>query len=198
MKKILYTVALFFVTFSAAHSQNIWSINYDVGFPVGDLSDYVSKPSWRGFGVSGASYITDNINIGGTFVWSGYYDKNDRTTYSEPGTDLTSAVWKYMYVTTLSFDVNYSFMPGGAIQPYAGFGMGPYYVQQETQAGRYLIVDKNWKFALAPQIGVNMPFGASDWGLHVRARYNNVFYNVNDMKNLSNISVSVGFVYIGF
>lgn len=198
MKKILYTVALFFAMISTANSQNIWSINYDIGVPLGDFTNYISKTSWRGFGVSGAKYVTDNINIGGTFLWSGFYEKVDRQTYSEPGVDLTTSLWKHMYITQLSFDANYSFMPGGTIQPYAGLGMGPYFIQQETQAGRYLVQDKEWKFALSPQIGVNLPFGASDWGLHVRARYNNIFYNTNDIKNLSNISFTVGFVYIGF
>lgn len=198
MKKLLYTLAFIFTMSFSGYGQNIWSFNYNVGVPVGDFSNYIDQASWRGFGISGASYITDNITIGGTFNWQGYGQQEARSTYSEPGRDLTAQVWKRMYITTLALDANYVFMSGGNVQPYAGLGFGPYYVQQETQPGSYLIIDKTWKMALSPQVGVYLPFGASDWGAHVRARYDNVFYSVQNIKNLSQLSFSVGFVYIGF
>ena len=92
MKKILYILGLLITMSISGFGQNIWSFNYNVGVPIGDFSNYIDKTSWRGFGISGASYITDNITIGGTFNWQGYGQTEARTTYSEPGRDLTAQV----------------------------------------------------------------------------------------------------------
>jgi opacity protein-like surface antigen len=192
MKKIY--IALFIILFGASSgfSQAFWTVSYDIGLPVGEFADFIPKASFRGFSINGNGYLTDNITLGGTFHWSGYYEHLDRDTYQLEDGALTSEIWKKTYFSVFTFNARYMFKPEGSISPYVGLGMGPYHVEQSTQAGAYISTSKNWKFGLTPDAGVFLPFGGSDWGLNVRATYNAVFYNLNDINTLSYFHFSVG------
>ena len=192
MKKIYITILIAVFGVSAGFSQGFWTVSYDMGIPVGDFSDFISKTSFRGFSINGNAYFTDNVTLGGTFHWSGFYEHFNRDTYELEDGALTSEIWKKMYFTTFLFNAKYMFKPEGTIQPYIGIGMGPYYIEESTQAGSYISTPKNWKFGLAPDLGIYVPLGMSDWGLNVKATYNSIFYNVGDMNTLSYLYFSVG------
>ncbi len=192
MKKIYITFLIALFGISSGFSQAFWTVNYDIGVPLGDFSDFISKASFRGFSVNGNAYLTDNVTLGGTFHWSGYYEHFDRTTYPLDDGAVTSEVWKKMYFAPITFNARYIIKPPGAVQPYVGLGMGAYFVEQSTQAGRYITNPKNWKFGLSPDAGVYIPFGISDWGLNIKATYNAIFYNVADINTLSYLYFSVG------
>ncbi|HEC42649.1 MAG TPA: hypothetical protein ENI20_07465 [Bacteroides sp.] len=196
MKKIYIAIIVAMFGVTSAWSQAFWTVNYDMGVPLGDFSEYIGEPSWRGFSINGNGYLTDNILLGGSYHWSGFYEHNQRDTYQRDNGALTSEVWKKMYFSNFLFNASYMFIPEGKFQPYLGIGMGAYHVEQNTQAGRYATVSKNWKFGFSPQAGLYMPFGGfNDWGINVKATYNSIFYNVGDINTLSYLSVSVG---IGF
>ena len=152
----------------------------------------MGKSSFRGFSVNGNGYLTDNITLGGTFHWSGYYEHLNRDTYPVENGDLTSEIWKKVYFAPLTFNARYMIKPEGPIRPYVGLGMGAYHVEQSIQAGSYQKTHKNWKFGLAPDAGVFIPFGVNDWGLNIKATYNAIFYNVADINTLQNLSFSIG------
>lgn len=192
MKKLYITLVVVLMGASSAFSQAFWTVSYDIGVPIGEFGKFMGEPSFRGFSVNGNGYLTDNITLGGTFHWSGFYEHLDRDTYQLDDGALTSEIWKKAYFSTLTFNARYMFKPEGAIQPYVGLGMGGYHVEQSTQAGKYISTSKNWKFGLTPDAGVYFPFGVSDWGLNVKATYNAIFYNVNDINTLSYLYFSVG------
>jgi outer membrane protein len=198
MKKAIIVLAMAVIGGSSGFSQNVWTLNYEIGLPVGEMSDFISKTSFRGFSVNGNSYINDNISLGGTFQWNTFYEKYPRDTYELPDGAVTSTVWAKMYVIPLIFNTRYNFMPNGTFQPYAGLGLGAYYIEQETQVGIYIDRPKNWRFGLQPELGLYYPFGMSDFGIFARAAYNHVFYNVGDIKNLGYLSFSVGLAIFGF
>jgi len=192
MKKIYITLILAIFGISGAFSKAFWTINYDMGVPMGAFSDYISKSSFRGFSINGNKYINDNITLGGTYSWSAYREHLPRNTYELDDGALTSEIWKKMYINTFLFNARYMFKPEASLQPYVGLGMGAYHVEQNTQAGRYISIPKNWKFGLAPEVGLFVPIGVSDWGLNVKATYNAIFYNVEDINTLTNLQFSVG------
>jgi outer membrane protein W len=192
MKRLYIAFVIIIFGATSAFSQAFWTVSYDIGLPMGEFADFIGKPSFRGFTVNGNGYLTDNITLGGTFHWSGYYEHLDRDTYPVDQGHLTSEIWKKAYFVPLTFNARYMFKPEASVQPYLGLGLGAYHVEQSTQAGLYQSTQKNWKFGLAPDAGVYFPFGVSDWGLTVKATYNAIFYNVADINTLSYIYFSVG------
>jgi opacity protein-like surface antigen len=199
MKKAIIILALVVFSGTAAFAQNIWTINYDIGIPLGGMTDYISKTSWRGFSINGQSYITDKMTLGGTFQWSAFYEKYPRNTYELPDGAVTSTVWSKMYVMPLLVNARYNFKPEGTFRPYVGLGTGAYYIQQETQVGLYLDSPKNWRFGLAPELGLYYPFGMSDLALHARVAYNHVFYNVDPVgSSLGFLDISIGLAFFSW
>ena len=193
MKKAIILLAVAALSGSAALAQNVWTVNYEIGIPLGSMSDYVSKASFRGFSVNGNTYISDNITVGGTMHWSAYYEKYPRNTYELADGAITSTVWAKAYIMPLLANIRYNFLPEGTIRPYVGLGTGAYYIQQETQIGLYVDNRNNWRWGLTPEVGLYYPFGLSDFGLHARVGYNHVFYNVEPIgSSLSNLTVSIG------
>jgi outer membrane protein W len=193
MKKAIIILALAAVSGTAAVAQNVWTVNYEIGLPLGSMSDYVSKTSFRGFSINGNTYVSDNISVGGSMSWSAYYEKYPRDTYQLPEGAITSTVWAKMYIMPLLVNIRYNFMPEGTVRPYVGLGTGVYYIQQETEVGLYTDQRNNWRFGLVPEAGLYYPFGLSDFGLHARVGYNQVFYHVDPIgSSLGNLTFSIG------
>jgi outer membrane protein W len=199
MKKAIIIIAMAVFTGTAAFSQNVWTVNYDIGLPLGEMTDYVSKTSFRGFSVNGNTYITDKVTVGGSMIWHAFYEKYPRNTYELPDGAVTSTVWAKMYVMPLIANLRYNFKPEGTFRPYVGLGTGAYYIQQETQVGIYSDKKDNWRFGLTPELGLYYPVGLSDLALHVRVAYSNVFYNVDPIgSNLGFMDFSIGLAFFSW
>jgi opacity protein-like surface antigen len=193
MKKIFLILSIAGTATLSTFGQGLWSVSYDMGVPLGDFSDFIAKASFRGFSINGNYFVTDNITVGGTFHWSGYHEHIPRSTYQPEDGSVTGEVWKNMYFVPLLINARYILGAAGQVQPYGGIGMGPCYVEQSTQVGSYADSPRNWKFGLAPEAGVFIPFGGRDMGLNLKATYNAVFYNIGDISTLSYLQFSVGF-----
>ena len=68
MKKLLIIVAVLVSTSSFAQ-RSFWSFNYMMSFGTGEQKEYIESASFRGFGLDGRGFLTDNISIGGSFSW---------------------------------------------------------------------------------------------------------------------------------
>mgnify|MGYP003565721482 CR=1 FL=1 len=68
MKKLLIIIAVL-ASSSAFAQRSFWSFNYHMSFAAGEQQDFIEKSSFRGVGVDGRSFITDNISVGGSFSW---------------------------------------------------------------------------------------------------------------------------------
>ena len=199
MKKATIILALAIISGTAAYSQNVWTVNYEIGLPLGEMTDYISESSFRGFSINGNSYITDKVTAGGSMQWHAFYEKYPRNTYELPDGAVTSTVWAKMYVMPLLVNVRYNFKPEGTFRPYLGLGTGAYYIQQETQVGMYVDQKNNWRFGLTPELGLYYPFGLSDLALHVRVAYNNIFYNVDPIgSTLGFMDFSIGLAFFSW
>jgi hypothetical protein len=126
MKKAIIILAFAVFGGTIALSQNIWTVNYDIGIPLGGMTDYTSKTSFRGFSVNGNSYISDKVTLGGTFQWNAFYEKYPRDTYQLPDGAINSTVWAKLYVMPLLVNARYNFKPEGTFRPYVGLGTEAY------------------------------------------------------------------------
>ncbi len=186
-----------------AQHSGIWHFQYDMGIPMGNTKDFVSKFSARGFALEGQGYVTDNISIGGRFAWDVFYEDKgwtlEHVNYNldgenKTGSDIYSYQKHYLNTMPLMATVHYT-LNSDKVIPYFGLGVGTYYIEQRNQLGIYIFQQNKWHFGLSPEVGVTIPLGqTSNWGLNVNFRYNWAA-KTKETDAQSWINTSVGFSY---
>lgn len=195
--KILLTIVLAFTMSISSFSQGggIWNFTWDIGFPTGTTSDFISAASLRGFAIEGRGYVTDRVLVGGRIAWNTFYEDNGWQT-SNP-TD-NSAIYgydrKYMTALPLMATIHYEF-GNRSVLPYAGIGLGTYYVNTRDYLGMYYIQNEVWHFGVYPEVGIVIPFGSGSTGIDINAKYN-YGAKTKDAEAVSWISLGVGLSYI--
>ena len=197
MKKLLIIIAVLSST-SAFAQRSFWTFNYEMSFAVGEQKDYIEKGSFRGFGLDGRGFVSDNISIGGAFSWEVFYEVK-RNLPPEPfnvdidNVDGVITGTQYRYINTLPIMVNSHYYLGsdGEARPYFGLGLGTSYVEQRTDIGLVSITGKKWGFAVQPEIGVMIPFGLSGTGANIAARFRYTTETV-DTSPISFFTLAVG------
>jgi hypothetical protein len=205
MKKILF-IAISAVLLSAGSMKaqddnyflqtNLINFSYQMGFPTGDLNEWMPENSFTGWDVEYKTMVTRNLAVGGHIGWQSFYKKYPRDTYEFPGGALTTTVFKYFYTIPMQAVVSYYFTPEGFVQPFVSFDVGVNYNERRGEIGIYVIEDNSWNFSFAPEFGVTVPFGKfSTWGLTARAKYNYNVYDRDNFKGLAYINAIVGLTY---
>ncbi|MCK5846034.1 MAG: hypothetical protein KAG84_01230 [Bacteroidales bacterium] len=155
-----------------------FNINYNLGWSVGEMNNFINTASYRGFSIDGRKFINDKVTIGGYMSWTGFEEKFERKTYNiDQNTTVTGVGTHTYYNFNMGMNVHYYPLQNGIIKPYLGVNLGPTYQNMMTQIGRYYIEDQSWQFMVAPELGVFIPFGPdSDVGVNTGLRYNLVSY----------------------
>ena len=169
-----------------------FNINYNLGWGVGQMNNFIQDNSYRGFSIDGRSFINDKVTVGGYMSWTGFYEKFDRKSYKvDESTTVTGVGSNTYYNFNIGMNVHYYPFHNGVVSPYVGVNFGPTYQTLNTQIGRYYIEDQSWQFMVAPELGVFIPFGpSSDVGINTGLRYNLISY-----KN-TNYGFSHGVTYM--
>ena len=123
--------------------------------------------------------MTDNLSIGGEWSWEVFNEiKRDLPPQEIYITDADNVVGhvtgvQYRYLNTMPFMVNGHFYLGddGGVRPYFGLGLGTSYVEERTDIGLRSYVTDKWRFAFQPEIGAVIPFGLSEGGANVAAKF---------------------------
>lgn len=179
MKKITYTILVLtlFVSTASFAQRSFWSFNYEMSFGLGEQADYIGDASFRGWGIDGRGFITQEISVGGSFSWE-VFDQiyRDLPPHDVTVTDnISGAVSgvQYRYINTLPILVNAHYYLGqdGAVRPYFGLGIGTAYTEQKTEIGLIAITTKGWGFAVQPEVGVMIPFGLTGVGANVAGKF---------------------------
>ena len=177
MKKIFIIIAVFVSTASFAQ-QSFWSFNYHMSFGLGEQADYIADASFRGWGVDGRAFLTQNISVGGSFSWE-VFDQIYRDLPPRQLNDVADNVSasitgvEYRFINTLPIMANAHYYLGqdGALRPYFGLGLGTAYTEQRTDIGLISITAKGWGFAVQPEVGVMIPFGLTGVGANVSGKF---------------------------
>ncbi len=195
--KILFTI-VFIIAFSfASFSQGggAWNFTYNMGIPMGDTKDFVSKSSFRGMMIEGRGFVTNNLAVGGAVGWQVFYENNGWVTES---ISETAAIHGYqrkvINAVPLLVTADYYFFPGN-LMPYIGLGLGTYYIESRSYLGIYYVQEKAWHFGLAPELGLSIPFGSSNAAFTANVKYNWAA-KTKDTSGQSWIGVGVGFSYV--
>ena len=192
-------VGIFMMLFgvsSFGQGGGIWNFDWNMGFPLGDMSELSNQPSFRGFSIEGRGFVTDNITVGGIAAWNVFYENFGWTADIDESSHRT--IWGYkrrtVNIMPLMITGHYYFSQGN-IQPYIGAGLGTYFIESRDLMGLYYIQNKAWHFGLAPEVGAVFMLGDGDTGINVNFKYN-MAAKTKDVQAYTWLGVNVGISYL--
>jgi opacity protein-like surface antigen len=196
MKKYIYLLVVFALISTSSFGQGMFGISYDIGIPMGGTSDYIGAASFRGFGIEGRGFITDNLSYGGSFNWATFYEEFGPEEWNVEGDTRTAYGKQYRYINSfpLMATMHYYFGEWDATRLYAGAGIGAQKIDQRTDVGIYTIDDKKWRFGVAPEVGVLIPVNFNS-SINVSAKYQYAV-KAGDSDAVSYLSFKIGFAFM--
>lgn len=196
MKKIFLITAICLCSVGALYAQSTTSVYYSVGFATGDLSDYISQPSFRGIGLDYNKMIQPNIGVGFSIGWNVFYEDKPYDTYTVDNVSLSGKQYRYSNHWPMLLSGSYYLKPGEAINPFVGLGVGTIYTLRNTNMNLYTVELDAWNFALQPQVGVQ--FSVDDaTAITLIAKYNNAFQAGGELDtDQSYFTINLGFAFI--
>lgn len=196
MKKYIYLTGILILFSQGAFAQGMFSVSYDIGVPMGGTSDFIGAASFRGFGVEGRGFITDNLSYGGSFNWAVFYEEFGPETYNVEGDSRTAYGKQFRYINSFPImgTLHYYFGEWDATRVYAGGGLGAQKIDERTDMGLYTVNKNKWRFGLAPEIGILIPisFGSS---LNLSAKYQYAV-KAGDHDAVSYLNFKIGFAFM--
>ena len=153
MKKILVLAILAFSGTSLLAQSN-FSITYAIGFPSGDLNDFISKTSFRGIALDYRYGFAPNMALGFSAGFNTFYDELPTDTYTIDNFSLTGRQYRYSNNIPMLATGTYYFPAHDFIKPYATLGIGTMYSRRNTDMNLYTFEQEAWNFLLQPELGV--------------------------------------------
>jgi opacity protein-like surface antigen len=170
-------------------------INYAVGIPAGSFkSDVVDKTSSRGWTANIMYNATNRLSVGLGFGFQDFYQKFPRAVYKlEEGGEVSAVLTNSIQTIPLLAQAQYRFLPGKAVQPYVGLGLGGNIIVYDQWLGEFENSKSSFKFAARPEAGLFIPFRREGpAGIHLFGAYNYMPYNEDGVDNLNNWGAGVG------
>jgi outer membrane protein len=197
MKKIIIIISFCFAAVGATVAQGNTTLSYSVGFPVGDLSDFISKMSWRGVTLDYRKMINPNIGVGFSAGWNVFYEAKDRATYTIDNQSLTGKQFRYSNHIPLYINPTYYLKPGATVNPFFSLGIGTIYTLRNTDMNLYTLEQESWGFALAPEVGLQYGLGeGTGAAFSVSGRLNYAFKSGDIKSDQSFFTLNIGFTFM--
>lgn len=196
MKKILTIVffcSLWSMTYIYGQQGSHVSVQYEMSFATGDLSDYISKPSFRGFSVQYRYAVTDFLLVGADAGWNVFYEKMDYDSYTVGTATLSGVQWRTQNEVPLLVAADYVILPDNKIRPYIGLGLGTIYTERATDMGMWRLEQNPWHFALKPEAGVLVDMSPTT-AFKLSAKYLTGFA-AGDLETQGYFTVSAGLAF---
>ncbi len=195
MKKIIYITVLSLIVSIGANAQGMMSVSYDIGVPMGGTSDFIGQTSFRGVGIEGRVFLFDYLSYGGSFNWAVFYEEVGPQEWplEENGTAYGKQ-YRYINSFPLMGTLHYYFGEWNTTRLYVGTGIGAQKINQRTDMGIYTVDQKDWRFGLAPEVGMLIPVNYNS-SLNISAKYQ---YAVKTGKTdaVSYLSFKIGLAFM--
>lgn len=197
MKKFLIISAfLVMVLASVANAQSLTTTSYSMGLATGDMGDYASSFSGRGFTLDYRKMVQPNLGVGFYTGWNVFYDERPFDTYTIDNRTLSGKQYRYVNSLPIMFATDYFLKPGEDFNPYVGLGVGTIYTERATDMGIYRLTEDAWSFAFTPQIGFLYSVNRYS-GINISAKYNLGLAAGDFESTQSYVSFNIGYVFMG-
>jgi hypothetical protein len=194
MKKIFILIIFSVLTISAFSQRNLTALQYSIGFGTGEMHDYISPASFRGFTFDYRNLVQPNIGIGVDIGWNVFYDEMPDDVYEYQNITYSGKQWRYSNHFPMLAAVDYYVQKNEKFTPYAGLGIGTMYTLQNTDMSIYTFEKDAWHFALRPEIGVLIK-AAPGVGLTIASKYYYGF-KAGDLPAQGYFTLNFGFVFV--
>jgi hypothetical protein len=165
-----------------------------MGFGMGDLGDFISKPSFRGATLDFRQMTSDKLGIGFSLGWNVFYEEKSYDTYVFENQSLSGKQYRYSNHVPMLASFDYYLTAGQKINPFIGLGTGVMYTRRNTDMNLYTVEQEAWNFSLQPQIGIEIDNNISS-SFTVIAKYYNGFAAGDLDENQSYFSINVGWTF---
>jgi len=193
MKKIFILTLFLAFTFSV-FSQNLTGIQYSIGFGTGDMREYISPASFRGFTADYRYLPQPSVGVGLSIGWHLFYKELPDDTYDYRDLTFSGKQWRYSNHFPVLAVLDYFAMPERKISGFAGLGIGTMYSVRDLDMGVFSFQRHAWQFALKPELGVMVKF-AKGFNFTLSASYLNGFKS-GELPNQGFFTISTGFAII--
>ena len=201
--KWLYSSILILIITANVSAQSLGSITYDISFPTGNLSDFIDKTSFKGFGIEGRWFQSKNLSFGLSFAWTVFDERvSDPIQIVQDGVHGTVSGTQVRVVNSLPILATAHYYTGkrrDQFRFYFGTGVGMYYIKQRLEIGLVAFESNNWHFGLAPEVGVLLSF-SRELTMILNTKYNYAFsagtsLGGGDDNTYAYWGINVGFVW---
>ncbi|MGC3943341.1 MAG: OmpW family outer membrane protein [Chryseolinea sp.] len=174
-------------------AQSYGSAQYSINFPMGNTSDFISKPSFRGLTFDYRYEVTPRILVGASAGWYTFYNEAGYDSYTSKDESITATGQQFRYMNSVPLLVmaDYYFSEND-LKPYVGLGLGTTYNRVDLEMGMFNIRIDPWQFSLAPEAGLAYKIAEGTSAL-VSVRYN-VSFSSRDLDTQSFLGLNLGIV----
>jgi len=190
MKKLILALALVVAMAPVASANSTFGFAWNPAVPLGDLADFTSGLQLRGACMEWRKFNRSDLAVGASISWLVFNDSSEGTVTEGPLT-ITGKRWDY--VNTIPLHVTaykYFSTDRRSTRVFAGLGAGANWMEYRTEVGSYTFDDSQWHFALAPEIGMQLPW--DKWLGFVSVRWQYVFA-AGDFEAQNWIDFKIGF-----
>jgi opacity protein-like surface antigen len=154
MKNILLAVLFVgFITSQVSAQESKFSLQYSVGFPTGDVKDFVDAVSWRGISIEYRYIMKPNIGIGLETGYNMFFKEMPYASYTEGTKTVTGKQFRYQHMVPILAAANYYFKPDETFNPFVGLGVGTLFSSRDVDMGMFTMENDGWQFVLRPEVG---------------------------------------------
>ena len=169
-------------------------LSYPMSMPLGDLSDYNSKTSFRGFSMELNKRAKPNLEVGLEIGWNVFYEKAADKVYEKETVSISGTQHRYTNSVPMIAGVKYyKETSNSKVEPFVGVGLGTLYVDRSTDFGLYRIATTTWQFCIRPEIGIHFK-GNQGVGGFAAVKYYGAF-GTSDLDGQSYVSLNLGLVF---
>lgn len=162
MKKFLIVIISCFVVFtSKGQDETVFIVNYLPAISLGKTADFTKNFSPRGLEFEANKFLTEDLSIGFVVGWTIFREKISGETFKYNDLTITGTQFRYTNVVPININVKRYYSQGNDVLPYAGFGIGTNYAEQNNDIGVFTLSDNKWQFNIAPEIGILYHVGIS-------------------------------------
>lgn len=187
--KFVFSLIVISVLSVSSYAQGLVNFNYQITYPLGETQNYIDKVSFRGVGLEWRKYVEEDISVGISLNWNVFNEVESGLIHLDEA-DVSGTQNRTLNSFPLLIATHYYMGQNRSVRPYAGLGIGTYFIENKFGIGIYSFKESKWHFGIAPEIGVQIPLGF-DASAIFSVKYNYAFKS-GDAKTQSYVGLYIG------
>ncbi len=188
---VLFGLLLILLPATDVRADNsTFGIAWGISIPTGATKDFTSDVSFRGMSVEWRNFYMRDSAYGINVGWNVFNESDDSTVFFDNGA-ITGKRWSYINAIPI-YGAWYKYFSDDkrSSRFYAGINAGTAWIEQRTEMSLYQLTQDNWHLAIAPEVGMNMPWDSFLGYVAVRYHY---AFEAGDVKAQQWIEFKIGF-----